>query len=102
MVVQIVRYTSGLTHEEVARRFEERADRYRQVPGLLQKYYVHFPESDEHGGIYVWESPQALEAWRRTNLAGTLEATYEVVEPPTVELAEVMLVLHHEHASARP
>ena len=40
-------------------RFEDRADRYRQVPGLLQKYYVRYPDTDEYGGVYVWESPEA-------------------------------------------
>jgi heme-degrading monooxygenase HmoA len=94
MIVQIVRYKSGLTHEEVAERFSARSDAYRAVPGLLQKYYVHFNSTDEHGGIYVWDSPESLEHWRETQLAGTLEETYQVSQPPSVENADVMLVLH--------
>ncbi len=94
MIVQIVRYQSGLTHEQVDERFRARADAYRSVPGLLQKYYVHFGESGEHGGIYVWDSPESLASWREGQLAGTLERTYEVLQPPTVETADVMLVLH--------
>jgi hypothetical protein len=43
MIAQIVRYKSGLSHEEVGGRFDERADRYRQVTGLVQRYYVYFP-----------------------------------------------------------
>src|SRR5262245_20047023 len=99
MIVQIVRYKSGLSHEEVAHRFEQRAERYRHVPGLLQKYYVHFSETGEHGGIYLWDTPEAYEAWRRTNLAETLETTYEVTEAPTVETADVMLVLNQRDAA---
>ena len=56
MIIQLVRYGSKLSTDEVQERFEDRADGYRQVPGLVQKYYVHYPETDEYGGIYLWES----------------------------------------------
>lgn len=94
MIVQLVRYGSRLTYDEVMERFEDRSDRYREVPGLLQKYYVHYSEADEYGGVYIWESEEALQQWRDTNLAGTLAETYQVTEGPTSEVAEVMLVLH--------
>ena len=100
MIVQIVRYRSGLTHEEVAERFEARSDGYRQVPGLLQKYYVHFPETGEHGGVYVWDSPESLERWRDTQLAGTLAQTYQVDQEPSEEIADVMLVLREQQVTA--
>jgi heme-degrading monooxygenase HmoA len=44
--------------------------------------------------VYIWESEEALQQWRDTNLAGTLAETYQVTEGPTSEVAEVMLVLH--------
>jgi heme-degrading monooxygenase HmoA len=94
VIVQLVRYGSRLTYDEVMERFEGRSDRYREVPGLLQKYYVHYSETDEYGGVYIWESEEALQKWRDTNLAGTLAETYQVTEGPTSELADVMLVLH--------
>ena len=96
MIIQLVRYGSRLSDDEVMERFEDRSDRYRQVPGLLQKYYVSYPETDEYGGVYVWESEESLQAWRDTNLAGTLAETYQVTDGPTSEVAEVMLVLHGE------
>jgi heme-degrading monooxygenase HmoA len=99
MIIQIVRYKSGLTHEQVAERFQARSAGYRTVPGLVQKYYVHFASSGEHGGVYVWDSSESLQRWRETTLAGTLAETYEVEEPPAVELADVMLVLHPERLS---
>jgi len=93
VIVQIVRYKSGLTHEQVAEQFEARSDSYRSVPGLVQKYYVHFASTGEHGGIYVWDSHEALNKWRETPLAETLAEAYQVTEQPTVEVADVMLVL---------
>ena len=47
MIVQLVRYGSRLTYDEVMERFAGRSDRYREVTGLLQKYYVHYSETDE-------------------------------------------------------
>lgn len=54
---------------------------------------MHYPESDEYGGVYVWESTQALQRWRETNLAETLAETYRVTDGPHAEIADVMLAL---------
>jgi heme-degrading monooxygenase HmoA len=96
MIIQIIRYKSGLTRDEVDRHFKERSDRYRKVPGLIQKYYVEFTETGEYGGVYVWDSRESLKAWRAGNLSGTLAETYEIEGEPGRELAEVMLVLHED------
>jgi heme-degrading monooxygenase HmoA len=94
VIIQLVRYKSAFTYDEVMERFDARSNRYREVPGLLQKYYVHYPDADEYGGVYVWESEEALQNWRDTNLAGTLAETYQIKDGPHSEMADVMLVLH--------
>jgi len=94
MIIQIIRYKSALSDDEVDEHFKERSDRYREVPGLIQKYYVKFTETGEYGGIYVWDSSESLDAWRAGNLAGTLAETYQIEGEPERELAEVMLLLH--------
>lgn len=99
MIIQVVRFESRHSYDEVMDRFEERSDRYRQVPGLLQKYYVHYPETDEYGGMYVWESADALQQWKESNLSGTLVETYQIRNEPQREIVDVMLVLH---ADRRP
>jgi len=62
MHIQLVRYRAGISDKEVQEQFEARSGRYRQVPGLLQKYYVRYRETGEFGGIYVWESEESLNA----------------------------------------
>lgn len=94
MIIQIIRYKSGLSKDEIDQHFRERSDRYRKVPGLIQKYYVKFPETGEYGGIYLWDSPESLESWRSGNLSGTIAETYQIEGEPSRELAEVMLILH--------
>ena len=96
MIIQIIRYKTGLSYDEVNQRFKERSDRYRKVPGLIQKYYVKFTKTGEYGGIYIWDSRESLDAWRAGNLSGTLAETYQIEGEPVRELAETMLVLHED------
>jgi heme-degrading monooxygenase HmoA len=102
MIVQLVRFTSALSDDEVRGRYAERAPRYRGVPGLRQKYYLSYP-TGEHGAVYVWDSVDDLEAFRRSELARTLRDAYQVVGDPQVEVAGVDLVLHDgSGGAARP
>ena len=64
------------------------------MPGLLQKYYLAFPSTGEHGAVYVWESTQAMQTFRESDLARTIPEAYQVQGAPAVEVAEVSLVLH--------
>ena len=94
MIIELVRFGSRRTYDEVLERFEAGSDKYRQVPGLLQKYYVHYPETDEYGGVYVWDSEDALQAWRKIYPLSTLTGTYQVKGEPHREVLDVMVVLH--------
>lgn len=92
MIVQIVRFTSAMDDEQVAAMYEHRAGRYREVPGLVQKYYLAFP-SGEHGAVYVWDSQQAMAAFRQSELARTIPEAYQVQGEPQVEVCEVVMAL---------
>ena len=53
-----------LSDDDVQEAFERRAERYRRVPGLVQKIYVRFRETGEFGAIYVWETEESLREFR--------------------------------------
>ena len=60
---------SGTARSEVLARFEDAAPAFREVPGLLRKYFV-VEEDGPAGGIYLWESRAAAtayldDAWRK-------------------------------------
>jgi hypothetical protein len=93
MVISLVHFKSRLSPEAVRALYEERADRYREVPGLLEKIYLRFPETGESGAVYLWESKEALESFRASELSGTIADAYQVEERPTSELAEVVLIV---------
>jgi len=70
MIIASVRFhlKPGTTLTDVAELFEASAEKYRNVPGLLTKYYVF--GGGKGGGIYLWESREAAErlytaAWRQ-------------------------------------
>jgi heme-degrading monooxygenase HmoA len=96
MVVQIVRFKSGLSDEEVLNTYEARAPRYRALAGLRQKYYLRFPRTGEHGAVYVWDSEQAMKDFRESQLARTISDAYQVQGASDIEVAEVVMLLRPE------
>lgn len=96
MLIQTVQFESTLPEAEVLRRADERADAYRAVPGLVQKYYTRLDEPNHYGGVMLWESPEALAAFRETELSRTIPTTYGVKGAPRVQVLEVFDVLRNE------
>jgi len=96
MEVYLTLFKSGLPKEEVLKKFEERADKYRAVKGLIQKYYVHDESSGEFGGVYVFDSKENLEAFRDSDLRKSIGDAYKFLEPPTKRMFEVNLVLYEQ------
>lgn len=93
MIITIVRFKSGLPDDVVVRLYESRLPQYRRVPGLLQKYYLRYRETGEHGAVYVWESEAALAAFRESPLGRSIGDVYRVQGEKTSEVCEVVLAL---------
>ena len=47
--------------EEAARMFESTAPKYKNLPGLIRKYYLRSEDGRTAGGVYLWESKAAAE-----------------------------------------
>jgi heme-degrading monooxygenase HmoA len=93
MIVQVVRFKSGLPYEEVVKKCEERAPQYRALKGLVQKYYLKFAGKDEYGAVYLWESEAALNEFQQSELRRTIPATYQVQGAPDIQTAELIMPL---------
>jgi heme-degrading monooxygenase HmoA len=96
MIVQIVMFRSGLSDEEVRRTMEDRAPRYRALPGLLQKLYVENKATGEYGGVYVWKDEASLEAFRSSDLAKTIPEAYDIEGRARRATSEVVYVLRED------
>lgn len=92
MIIQIVRFKSGLPDHRVLELYEARAPRYRELKGLQQKYYLKF-ETGEHGAVYVWESKADMETFRESDLGRTISAAYEVQGAPETMTGELVFAL---------
>ena len=82
MIIQVLKLKSNLPEEELLRRAKEREPQFKAIPGLLQKYYVKIGESGQYGGVYIWDSPESLKAYRESDLAKSIPMAYEIKEAP--------------------
>lgn len=99
MIVMIVRFRSRMSDQEVLQTYEARAPRYRATAGLVQKYYLRFPATGEHGAVYLWESEEAMSAFRESELARTIPEAYQVQGVPDIQVAEVVMLLHPDRVA---
>ena len=94
MIAQIVSFRSGLPDEEVLEMYKSRVPQYRKLKGLLQKYYLRFPETGEHGAVYLWESDAALRDFKESELGRTIASAYKIQGTADIRMGEVVLTLH--------
>jgi hypothetical protein len=93
MIVHFVRINTRLAHEEVRRIMEERAPRFREVPGLVQKYYGYEQTGGAFCGCLIFDSEESRQAYLQSELARTIPAAYGAQEV-RVEAYEVLFPLY--------
>ena len=93
MILQIIKLKSNLPEDELLKRAKEREPQFTAIPGLLQKYYVKIDESGAYGGIYVWDSPEALSSYKESDLAKSIPEAYEITEAPNIEIMDILFQL---------
>jgi heme-degrading monooxygenase HmoA len=93
MIIQIVKFESALSEEEVMATAKEREEQFRALPGLLQKYYFKVGESNQYGGIYIWDSLESLRSYRESDLAASIAEAYKAVGPPNIEILDGLFQL---------
>jgi heme-degrading monooxygenase HmoA len=92
-ILFLIRFRSALAPEELVRRYRARLPEFRALPGLIQKYYVHDPSTDEWGGFYHWESREALQVYLASDLRKSIPQHYEIIGEPRIETLEVLETL---------
>lgn len=92
-VLLTVRFKTSLSPDELERRYKERLPEFRALPGLLQKYYLHDPSSDEWGGFYLWDSQASVDEYMKSDLRKSIPETYQIVGVPRIETATVIDIL---------
>ena len=94
MHVQIVNFQlDGITEEEFRAMCDEVAPAFAELPGLMAKVWLADAASGTYGGVYLWESRKAMEAFltselfrtvaEHPHLAGITSRDFAVLEGPT-------------------
>jgi len=95
MILQFVKLKSNLPEEELLTKAKERKPEFEAIPGLMQKYYVKMNEAGSYGGVYVWDNPESLKAFKESDLAKSIPQAYKVVEAPNVEIMNILFQLRN-------
>jgi len=75
------------------RRYKERMPQFRELPGLVQKYYSYDEATGEWAGIYLWDSEESLAAYLESDLRKSIPSAYELTGPPQIERYPLVDVL---------
>jgi len=93
MIVQVITLKSDLSEAALLNRAQERASSFEAIPGLLQKYYVKTSQEGEYGGVYIWDSVEALQTYQQSDLAQSIPSAYAIKATPTVDIMDVIFQL---------
>ena len=96
MILQIVKLRSNLSEEDLLSKAREREPQFKAIPGLVQKYYVKTGQQGVYGGVYVWDSPESLQSFQKTDLAKSIPEAYEIVTAPDIEIMDVLFQLRND------
>jgi heme-degrading monooxygenase HmoA len=93
MITTLVQFalSAPISLAEATRRFESSAPKYRNLPGLIRKYYVRSEDGRTAGGIYLWESRAAAEAVYNGEWRERVEKLYGVT--PTIAWFDTPVVV---------
>ncbi|MCK5280384.1 MAG: hypothetical protein KAK04_17640 [Cyclobacteriaceae bacterium] len=92
-IMQIVKLKTELSEEEMLKVAKEREPEFKAIPGIIQKYYVKLGGRGEYGGVYIWDSAESLKEFKESELAATIPKAYKAIEPPSVEIVDIMFEL---------
>jgi heme-degrading monooxygenase HmoA len=89
-LILLVKFKSRLSYEEVLKVVDNRADDFRALKGLQQKYYLQDTATQEYAGLYLWESREDFWAYRDSELRATIAKAYRTEGEPRIEVFDVI------------
>ena len=94
MHIQIINFhLKDLSEADFRGACDELAPAFAEVPGLLSKVWLADPAANTYGGVYAWESREAMEEFSNSelftavatnpNFADITSKDFDVLEDPT-------------------
>lgn len=93
MITALVQFKlpQPVTREKARELFSATAPRYREVPGLIRKYYLLSQDGGSAGGVYLFESREDAERLYSAEWKKTVQERYGA--PPVVTYFESPVVV---------
>ena len=92
-----VKFKSSHTPEKLMETCHQDLQEFRDVPGLIQKYYIAEEGTGAISGIYLFETQSSRDAFWTSDLAAWIPERYQVIpETLRVENFEMAIVLNEE------
>jgi hypothetical protein len=90
-----VKFKSTFNTEKLLNVCQQDLGTFRDVPGLIQKYYIAEEGTGALSGFYIFETKDARAAFWASDLAKTIPAQYGVIpESLRVEQYDMAIVLN--------
>ena len=87
MYIQIITFQlAGISDADYRRHSETSAQKFANMPGLLQKVWLGDSESNTYGGVYVWSSQEAMEQYKASEVFAGLKANPAMINVTSREL----------------
>ena len=94
MHIQVINFNlEGITRADYEAVCDELAGAFSALPGLISKHWLADEENNTYGGVYIWETRDAYQAFLNSELFAGVGANpalvniesknYDVIEAPT-------------------
>jgi quinol monooxygenase YgiN len=92
MHVLTMKFTTKKTDEELRRISEESFPTFREMRGLMQKYWVKNDVTGQVGGVYIWNDADALQAYLDGPIVAAIPEKFDIVGQLEIERFDVEYV----------
>jgi hypothetical protein len=89
----VLLFETGLKIEDLIKTSNERFEKFKHVKGLLQKFYISDQNSNEIGGICVFDTKENLKAFRESELSKSISEAYKFLHPEDATFYDVSRTL---------
>lgn len=102
MEIVFATFESELDHDAIEEIMRQRAQKFREVDGLVQKYFVHDRENNRYGACFIFDSVQSRDAYFASDLSAGVGEAYAVKGDPEVTKAHLLFPLREVEGMPEP
>ncbi|MCW2921047.1 MAG: hypothetical protein JWL76_921 [Thermoleophilia bacterium] len=95
------RFRTTMSDDELIERMESRLSIFREVEGLLQKYYCREAETGAFCGVYLFDTPEHATAYRAGKVISGIPEALQLDGEMRVEQIDLIMALRADQYVAQ-